>query len=77
MECNMLKKLKALLFKPTQPEISVRIEHVEGDTSGFIVIWSDDKQTQLATFPDIIKPEKLEQFLKENKYQPIEYFVNT
>ncbi len=73
----MLKKLKALLFKQAQPEISVRIEHVEGDTSGFIVIWSHDKQTQLATFPDIIKPEKLEQFLKENKYQPIEYFVNT
>lgn len=73
----MFKQLKSILFKQSLPPIPVRMEHVDSGTQGLIVVWSDDKQTQLATFPDIVKPAKLEQFLKDNNYQPVEYFVNS
>lgn len=53
------------------------MEHVDSGTQGLIVVWSDDKQTQLATFPDIVNPAKLERFLKDNNYRPVEYFVNS
>lgn len=72
----MFKQLKSILFKQKLPLIPVRMEHVESGTQGLIVVWSDDKKTKLATFPDIVKPAKLDIFLKDNNYQPIEYFIN-
>lgn len=72
----MFKKLKEILFKQTVQDIPVRMEHVDSGTQGLIVVWSDDKQTKLATFPDIVKPHQLEKFLKDNHYKPVEYFVN-
>lgn len=73
----MFKQLKLILFKRKLPSIPVRMEHVDSGTQGLIVVWSDDKQTQLATFPDIVNPAKLERFLKDNNYRPVEYFVNS
>jgi hypothetical protein len=75
-EVSMFKKLKEILFKQTVQDIPVRMEHVDSGTQGLIVVWSDDKQTKLATFPDIVKPHQLEKFLKDNHYKPVEYFAS-
>lgn len=72
----MFKRLKEILFKQSLQDIPVRMEHVDSGTQGLIVVWSDDKQTKLATFPDIIKHHQLEKFLKDNHYKPVEYFIN-
>lgn len=73
----MFKKLKEIFYKPIPPPTPVRVEHLEGDPSGFIVIWSDDKNIKLATIPDKIHHDQLNRLLKQNNYNPVEYFVST
>lgn len=73
----MLKKLLAKFFQPPIAKIPVRMEHNDAGIQALIIVWSDDKKTQLASFPDSIDHVKLDRFLKEHHYEPVEYFINT
>jgi len=73
----MLKNLLAKFFQPPTPKIPVRMEHNDAGIQALIIVWSNDKSTQLAVFPDNVGHLQLEKYLKEHNYQPVEYFINT